>query len=441
MQRLSTKLAATGGALSIVLAVSGFVAPGAEAKPARAATKPAHVSVRQTHANFSHTRSFSHAGGGTRTGGVHGTGSGTTNLRQTRANFGHTRTLSHAGGGTGTGAGTGTTNTGVSKVVRQNGNQGGSGGGTSNTGTQNTGNTKTGSLNPGPNSNTGTTRTGNTKTGSGTSNTGTQNTGNTKIGSVNTGTHNTGTSNTGTPHTGTPHTGTPKTGAPSRVLSHGPSQPVKVTINLTVRPTYPAVHLHNVNAFFPIYRAPYRLFVGGVARTFVPLAALGIARIDGAYWNPDGYVRVARRFCQGVAENGCMLYWRNVDFAGGGSDAQCVQYCPHTGPAPANFVEAPPHPPAPPANASCELTLFGEPSFGGESAPTGQSQPDVAPTGWQNAISSIQIQSGIWDFFAEANFSGESMRLEAGNYATLPQGWDKKIASFQCVQRSVASAQ
>jgi hypothetical protein len=208
-----------------------------------------------------------------------------------------------------------------------------------------------------------------------------------------------------------------------------------------VRPAYPAVHLRNVNAFFPIHRAPYALFVGGVARTFVPLAALGIARIDGAYWNPDGYVRVARRFCQGIEENGCRLHWRMVDFAGGGSDAQCVQYCPHTGPAPANFVEAPPHPPIPPANASCELTIFAEPSFGGGSAPTGESQPDVAAAGWQNAISSIQIQSGIWDFFADANFNGESMRLQAGNYATLPQGWDKKIASFQCVQRSVASAQ
>jgi hypothetical protein len=131
-----------------------------------------------------------------------------------------------------------------------------------------------------------------------------------------------------------------------------------------------------------------------------------------------------------------------VDFeGGGGSDAQCVQYCPHTGPAPANFVEAPPQPPAPPANASCDLTLFAEPNFGGGSAPTDQSQADVAASGWQNAISSIQIQSGIWDFFAEANFSGESMRLQAGEYATLPQGWDKKIASFQCVQRSVASAQ
>jgi hypothetical protein len=427
---LSAKLAAMGGALSIVLAVSGSVVPGAEAKPNKVTTRApvktaprvVHTNLRQTHANFGHNANLSRAGQGTRTGGTHAGGSGSTNVRQTRANFGHNKTLSHAGGGTGTGAGSGTTNTGVQKVVRQNGNQGGSGTGTANTGTQNTGNTKVGSLNPGPH-NTGTTNTGNTKTG--TTNTGTTNNGNTK---------------TGTTNTGNTNAGTPKTGP--NVLPHGPSQPVKVTVNLTVRPTYPAVHLHNVNAFFPIHRAPYAIFIGGVARTFVPLAALGIARINGGYWNPDGYVRVARRFCQGVAENGCMLYWRNVDFAGGGgSDAQCVQYCPHTGPAPANFVEAPPQPPAPPANASCDLTIFGEANFGGSSAPTGQSQPDVSATGWQNAISSIQIQSGVWDFFTDANFSGESMRLQAGQYATLPQGWDKKIASFQCVQRSVASAQ
>jgi len=216
---------------------------------------------------------------------------------------------------------------------------------------------------------------------------------------------------------------------------------VKLTLNLTVRPNYPTVHLRNVNAFFPIHRAPYRLFVGGVAHTFVPLAALGIARIDGAYWNPDGYVRVARRFCQGVAENGCMLYWRMVDFDGGGSDAQCVQYCPHAGPAPANFVEAPPHPPVPPANASCDLTIFAEANFGGGSAETAESQPDVAASGWQNAISSMRIQSGVWDFFYEANFAGESMRLDIGKYPTLPQGWDKNIGSLQCVQSGAPSAQ
>jgi hypothetical protein len=436
MRMSSTKLAALGGALSIVLAGSTFLPPDARARTAAShvahpsKTAAAHNSttthattskpLRQTHANFPHGHSsslhYDHPKYGNKTGFSHKGNSGTANA-----------------GGAGGGANSGTSNSGtshsgggVTKVVR---NQGGSGGGTSG---------GTGTNNPGNQSGSG----GGSASG-GNANSGTSNTGNPKL-AKNTGSTNTGNSNTGNPNTGNPKTGSPTSGTPHtphNVLSHGPSQPVKLAVNLTVRPTYPAVHLHNANAFFPIHRAPYRLFFGGVARTFVPLAVLGIARIDGGYWDPDGYVAVSRLFCQGVAENGCMLYWRMVDFDGGGGAAQCVQYCPHAGAAPANFVEAPPHPPVPPENASCDLTIFGEPNFGGGSAPTSDSQPDVGAAGWQNAISSIQIQSGIWDFFSAANFSGESMRLQAGNYGTLPQGWDKKIASFQCVQRSVASAQ
>jgi hypothetical protein len=431
----STKLAALGGALSIALAGSTFCPTGAEARTAashsaHAASKTAaktatHATtskpVRQTHANFPHTRNVSHNGS---TKALRQDQSKP--LRTTHNNFSHPGRFSKSGtgaGGSGGGAGSGTTNSGggVTKVVRNQGGSGGGTGGTSNTGGQNTGNQNTGNHN------------------TGNQNTGNQNTGNQNTGNQNTGNQNTGNQNTGNQNTGNQNAGNKNGG--NHQLSHGPSKPVKVTINLTARPTYPAVHLHNANAFFPIHRAAYRLFFGGVARTFVPLAALGVARIDGGYWDPDGYVQVSRRYCQGVAENGCMLYWRMVDFDGGGSAAQCVQYCPHSGAAPANFVEAPPHPPVPPQNASCDLTIFGEPNFGGGSAPTSESQPDVGAAGWQNAISSIQIQSGIWDFFSEANFSGESMRLQAGNYGTLPQGWDKKIASFQCVQRSVASAQ
>ena len=130
MHRLSTKLAAMGGALSIVLAISGFV-PGAEAKPATRAAhtvthnNATHTNLRQTHANFSHPRTTAHVGSSTRTGGTHGTGTQATNLRKTRSNFATKTGGIH---------GTANTSTGVSKVVRQNG-QGGSGGGTANTGT------------------------------------------------------------------------------------------------------------------------------------------------------------------------------------------------------------------------------------------------------------------------------------------------------------------
>jgi hypothetical protein len=199
-----------------------------------------------------------------------------------------------------------------------------------------------------------------------------------------------------------------------------------------VRPSHPVIFRNNV--YFPIIRTPYFVYTGGIRRFFVPVAALGVAYIGGTYWDPDGYVSVARRYCSGVSENGCNLHWRMVDFANGGSEQQCVQYCPHSGPPPAKFAELPPPPPPPPANASCQLAIFADPNFGGASAPTGDAQPDLAVTGWQNAISSIQIKSGTWDFFTDANFGGASMRLQAGPVPNLPPDWDKKIGSFQCVQ-------
>lgn len=256
---------------------------------------------------------------------------------------------------------------------------------------------------------------------------------------LNTGTPHIATPNIATPNTGTPHTGTPRFATFSPQLTHGPHAPAKVALSLSVKPNHPAVHLRNV--YFPIHRAPYKLLFGGVPRTFVALAALGIVRIDGGYWRPDGYVRISRRFCSGVSEDGCQLHWRMVDFEGGGNAAQCVQYCPYSGAPPTTVAALPLPPPPPPANAACQIALFAQPSFGGEGAPTNETQPDLAAVGWQNAVASIQVQAGVWDVFTEANFSGESMRLETGNYPTLPQGWDKNIGSMQCVQLGAPSAQ
>ena len=267
------------------------------------------------------------------------------------------------------------------------------------------------------------------------------------------------TSNTSTPHattlgTTTPHTGTQNTATQSTGthtagtqhfadvgphLPHGPGTLAKVALALGVQPKYAAVHLRNM--YFPIHRAPYRLMFGGAPKTFVALAALGIVRIDDGYWRPDGYLRISRRFCSGVSENGCQLHWRMVDFDGGGSAAQCVQYCPYAGAPPATLAVLPPPPPPPPANAACQVALFPQPNFAGEGAPTNETQPDLGATGWQNAVSSIQVQAGAWDAFTEPNFTGESMRLPTGNYATLPPGWDKKIASLQCVELGAISGQ
>ena len=196
-----------------------------------------------------------------------------------------------------------------------------------------------------------------------------------------------------------------------------------------IKPAFPTVSMNN--RFWPILRGPKFMWVGGYRRFFVPVGLLGVAIIGGSYWYPDGYVSIAGPACYGFTPDGCQLQWRTVDFEDGGGEPQCVQYCPQAGPPPAAAAPLPP-PPALMQSGNCELTIFSDPNFGGLSAPTSDNQPVLSQTGWQNEISSVQIQSGTWDFFSGENFGGESMRLTSGQYPTLAPEWTKRIGSFMC---------
>jgi beta/gamma crystallin len=201
------------------------------------------------------------------------------------------------------------------------------------------------------------------------------------------------------------------------------------------RPTFPAVHLHD--KFWPITKDSKFMWVRGHRRLFVPVGLLGVVLIGGSYWYPDSYVAMDGPACTGFTPDGCQLQWRMVDFEDGDDEPQCVQYCPQVGPppAPAEVATLPPPPPPPVAeNGACQTTIYSEANFGGNSAPTGDSQPNLSETGWRNEISSIVVGAGIWDFFSDENFGGESMRLSPGTYPILSEEWTKRIGSFMCVQ-------
>jgi hypothetical protein len=230
-------------------------------------------------------------------------------------------------------------------------------------------------------------------------------------------------------------------GGPVNGLRMGPGRPnIPANARLApgpggfpqVRPNFPVIAVNN--RFFPIVRGQRFVWWGGYRRAFVPLGILGVALIGGSYWYPDGYVSVAQPYCSGLTPDGCQLTWRMVDFEDGGGAPQCVQYCPQVGPPPAQVAELPPPPPPAPANGSCEMTIYADPNFAGTAAPTSENQPDLGQAGWLNEISSVQVQSGTWEFYADENFGGVSMRLDPGTYPNLPPEWSKRIGSFQCVQ-------
>jgi hypothetical protein len=220
-------------------------------------------------------------------------------------------------------------------------------------------------------------------------------------------------------------------------------------------------------AFYPraavaatsMYRGSRSIYWGGRWRYYVPVAALGAIAIGSAYYYPDSYLSVARPSCSGVTPNGCQLNWQMVGFEdGGGGGYQCVQYCPRPGaPPPANVVAlgsssnlessgtsgaavapvapvAAVSPAATPPQGKCEITLYSEPRFASAAVPTGDDQPKLSDSGWENQIASLQIKSGNWELFTEEQYAGKAIRLAPGSYPELEPEWRKSIKSFMCVE-------
>jgi hypothetical protein len=198
------------------------------------------------------------------------------------------------------------------------------------------------------------------------------------------------------------------------------------------RPVFPVVQRND--RFWPLHKDRKSLWFHGQRRVFVPVALLGVILIGDSYWYPDGYVSMEGPACTGSTAEGCQLEWRMVDFEDGGGEPQCVQYCPQAGPPPQQVAALPPPPPPLAQGGACQTTIYSEQNFGGNSAPTGDSQPILSSTGWRNEIASIVVAAGTWDFFADENFGGESLRLGPGTYPHLAPEWARHIGSFMCVE-------
>jgi len=209
--------------------------------------------------------------------------------------------------------------------------------------------------------------------------------------------------------------------------------PAKINPAIVKPINFPVLKLGN-NKVAPIWTAQRKIWWGGHWRVFVPFTAIGAVVVGSAYFWPDAYVGLAGPYCAGLTPDGCRLHWQMVNFEGGGSDWQCVQFCPRPGvmPPPHAVALAPQSPPA--QQGTCQVTIFSETNFAGTGVPTGDEQPRLSESGWQNQIASIQVQSGTWDFYSEENFGGEAMRLTPGPYAALAPEWTKRIGSFMCVQ-------
>lgn len=238
--------------------------------------------------------------------------------------------------------------------------------------------------------------------------------------------------------------GTPKAVFLPGKLKVGPGQivPAKPAV-------FPVIKVGNKVA--PLYKGQKYIWIGGYKKLFIPIVALGVVAIGTSYYYPDAYVALGQPYCSGITPDGCRLNYQLVALDGGGTAAQCVQYCPRPSVTirPAQVVEMPPPPPplqavaaappqggapAPQGGSGCEVMVFAEPNFAGAGVPATEDQPLLGESGWLNQIASIQVQAGVWDFYADEQYQGGAMRMQPGNYPTLDPEWTKNIGSFLCVQ-------
>jgi hypothetical protein len=185
----------------------------------------------------------------------------------------------------------------------------------------------------------------------------------------------------------------------------------------------------------PVWNSgPKKIWWGNKWKVFIPVTALGVVVLGGAYYYPDAYLTVARPYCDGITPDGCRLNWQRVDFEDGESDWQCVQFCRRPGNPPPPRTVAFVAPPPMPQGGNCQISIYSEPNFGGTNASASEEQPRLNENGWQNQIASVKVAAGTWDFFSAPEFTGETMRLAPGDYPNLGPEWSKKAGSFMCVQ-------
>ena len=71
---------------------------------------------------------------------------------------------------------------------------------------------------------------------------------------------------------------------------------------------------------------------------------------------------------------------------------------------------APPPPPTPPPSPQASLTFYDGKSFEGASKTLTGDAPDLAPLGWTNIASSLQVV-GVWEVCDEPNYAGHCERI------------------------------
>lgn len=85
-----------------------------------------------------------------------------------------------------------------------------------------------------------------------------------------------------------------------------------------------------------------------------------------------------------------------------------------------------------PRRRGCAVTLFEHVNFNGDSFDIRRDVPWVGDR-WNDRISSIVVDAGVWEFFEDINYGGRSFRMGPGERPSMGQFWNDRISSFRCI--------
>lgn len=77
-----------------------------------------------------------------------------------------------------------------------------------------------------------------------------------------------------------------------------------------------------------------------------------------------------------------------------------------------------------------EITLYTHDNFGGPAITVRDPVPDLAPAGFNDRASSVQVRSGRWQLCEHANFEGHCIVLGPGEYRKL-EGFNDVLSSLR----------
>jgi Beta/Gamma crystallin len=84
-------------------------------------------------------------------------------------------------------------------------------------------------------------------------------------------------------------------------------------------------------------------------------------------------------------------------------------------------------------SGGAKVTVYQGANFNGSSAIIDDDNISYVGDAWNDQVSSIKIEQGVWEFFSEANYKGDTVVVGPGSYNVIDPYLNDRISSVKRV--------